>query len=116
MQAVNKATPLAAGVRLLAFSLACPFGSALSGILLTRARIPAMVINTIGAICQSVAAGLLSSLPHTSAVDNAEYGYEFLLGFGIGLNIALLITLTPATVERRDLGEYCLSLPKKSKG
>ena len=60
----------------------------------------------LGGIFQVVGLTLLSTLPlHRKAIP-ATYGYEVILGIGLGLNIAALMVLPPYVVEKRDQGIY----------
>lgn len=51
---------------------------------------------------QIVGFALLSMSPTTRNVNKAEYVYEAIAGFAVGVNLSCLIVVTPFTVETRD--------------
>lgn len=104
LQIVNSLTPLQAGVRLIPFTLAAPFGSIISAILAKAAKIPPLYLVIFAAVLQVIGFSLLSTLPGTHRVLPAQYGYEIIAGFGCGINISLLILMTPFRVQERDKG------------
>ncbi|OGM40588.1 hypothetical protein ABOM_010663 [Aspergillus bombycis] len=81
-QVVNGLSPLQAGIRFIPFTAAAPVGSALSSAV--------------------VGFALLSTLSASLTITAAQYGYQIIAGFGCGINISLLILMTPFTVEERD--------------
>ena len=104
-QAVNATSPLQAGVRFLPFALSSPFGSGISGILVSKINVPPVIITILGAILQIGGTTLLSILPASQKIQPAIYGYQVIMGLGLGLNIAGLTVLTPFVVQKRDLGQ-----------
>lgn len=94
-----------AGVRLLAFSVASPIGSIVTSIITGKAKVPPIYFVLLASVLQVIGFGLLSSLPTTSHTSPAQYGYEVIAGFGCGINISLLILMTPFSVEKRDQGK-----------
>lgn len=93
-----------AGVRLLPFSLSAPVGSALSTALVAKFKMPPVIVVLLGAIFQIVGVVLLSTLPVHREIAAATYGYEVILGIGLGLNIVALLVLPPYVVEKHDQG------------
>jgi hypothetical protein len=55
----------------------------------------------------------LSTLPTSDKTSNAQYGYQVIAGFGVGINISTLIIMTPYSVEPRDKCELELSCGNK---
>ena len=79
----------------------------------SKAKIPPIYLLFLGAALQTIGVTLLSTLPATIDVTNAQYGYEVLAGLGTGSNIGLLVFMTPSVVETRDRGKKlrcCYSL------
>ena len=105
-QAVNATSPLLAGVRLLPLSLSAPFGSVLSSVFIMKAKAPPAIIVLLGAILQTIGSAMLSTLPVHHEIISATYGFETVLGIGLGLNIAALMILPPYVVQKRDQGTY----------
>ena len=109
-QAVNANSPLQAGIRFLPFALSSPFGSGISSILISRYKVRPVIIVVAGAIFQTVGTVLMGTLPVSQGIFAGVYGYEILVGFGLGLNIAGLMVLTPFIVEKRDQGEPIMEI------
>lgn len=65
---------------------------------------PPAIVVLVGAIFQIVGIVLLSTLPVHRETIAATYGYEVIVGIGLGLNIAALMILPPYVVEKRDQG------------
>ncbi|KAF1958519.1 MFS multidrug transporter-like protein [Byssothecium circinans] len=101
-QAVNGLSPLDAGIRLLAFAIASPFGSALAPLICKKAKVPPIYLCFVGSALQIVGVTLLSTLSNTSSISHAQYGYQIIAGVGVGINLACLVVLAPFTVEERD--------------
>ena len=103
-QAVNAASPSAAGFSLLALLLCSPLASALAGLLVTKIGIAPFCIILAGAALQLVGVGLTSSLPTSQGgIAHAQYGYEVIMGFGFGFGLATLLVMVPLVVEKRDM-------------
>lgn len=103
-QAVNSLSALDAGVRLLPFAGLTLVGTVLAGAVAGKAKIPPIYLMLGGSAIQVVSFALLSTLPTTTSVTNAEYGYEAVYGFGVGVSLACLFVMMPFTVEVRDKG------------
>ena len=101
-QAVYGLSPLGAGIRLLPFAISSPIGSGVAAALAGRAKVPPVHILLGGSAVQIVGFTLLSVNPTTQNLDHAQYGYEAIAGFAVGVNLACLILLTPFSVEKRD--------------
>ena len=103
-QAVNAASPSAAGFSLLALLLCSPLASALAGLFVTKLGIAPFYFILAGASLQLVGVGLTSSLPTSQdGIAHAQYGYEVIMGFGFGLGLATLLIMVPLVVEKRDM-------------
>lgn len=105
-QVVNGLSPLQAGIRFIPFTVAAPVGSALSSVVGKAFKIPLVYLVLLASIIQVVGFALLSTLSASLTITAAQYGYQIIAGFGCGINISLLILMTPFTVEERDKGEF----------
>jgi len=103
-QAVNDVSPLAAGVRLLPYSLPCAVASALTGGLTSGLRIPPIYVILTGTILQTIGLALSYALPISLHVPASQYGYEALAGFGVGLTLTTLLSVAPFVVQKSDRG------------
>lgn len=101
-QTVNNMSPLGAGIRLLPFALLCAIGSVVTASVAGKAKVPPIYLMLGGSIIQIVGFALLSTAPETTSISNAQYGYEAIAGFAVGINLCCLIVMTPFTVEKRD--------------
>lgn len=104
LQVVNGLSPIQAGVRFIPFSLAAPFGSVVSAIMAKAAKLPLVYMIMFAAALQVIGFALLSTLATTKAVSPAQYGYQIIAGFGCGVNISMLVLITPFCVQERDKG------------
>lgn len=101
-QAVNGLSPLQSGIRLLPFAILSPIGSGIAAGVTGKMKIPPVHVMLVGSAVQIVGFTLLSFSSTTSNISNAQYGYEAIAGFAVGINIACLIVMTPFLVEERD--------------
>ena len=72
---------------------------------MSKLKAPLVIITALGAILQIVGTSLLSILPTLQEIQPAIYGYQVILGLGLGFNIAGLTVLTPYVVKKRDQGQ-----------
>ncbi|KAI9667987.1 MAG: hypothetical protein M1821_000807 [Bathelium mastoideum] len=70
--------------------------------IVSKQRIPPIFILIVGAALQVVGAALLSTVPIQETIWKPQYGYQVLLGLGMGANGALLAVMTPFVIEKRD--------------
>lgn len=103
LQLINKISPLGAGIRFIPFTLAAPVGSVIASIIAKAGKVPPLYLLMFAAAVQIVGFALLATLPVSQSIAVAQYGYEFIAGFGCGISIALLPLMTPFSVEARDL-------------
>ncbi|KAI9036876.1 MFS general substrate transporter [Aspergillus affinis] len=101
-QFVNGLSPLQAGIRFIPFTVAAPVGSVLAPVVAKIFKIPLVYLVLVASLIQMVAYALLGTLSESVHMAAAQYGYQVLAGFGCGINITLLILMTPFTVEERD--------------
>ncbi|KAI9727831.1 MAG: hypothetical protein M1834_007877 [Cirrosporium novae-zelandiae] len=102
-QAVNRTSPSGAGFRLLPILLCSPFASALSGLVVTKFRVPPFLPLLIACSLQVVGVGLIGTLSTSESIQAAQYGYEIILGVGFGLGLGTLLIMAPLVAEKRDL-------------
>ncbi|KAI0015069.1 MFS general substrate transporter [Xylariomycetidae sp. FL0641] len=101
-QIVNGLSPVEAGLRFIPFTVASPVGSAVAPAISKLGKVPPIYLVIAAAFLQVVGLALLSTLPNSQEVVAAQYGYQVIAGFGCGVNIALLLVLTPFCVQERD--------------
>ncbi|KAI1817164.1 putative multidrug resistance protein fnx1 [Poronia punctata] len=101
-QLVYGLSGLDAGVRLIPFSLAVPFGTGIASSIATKFKIPAVFIIIAGSVLQVVGFALLGTLPDTLDIPPRIYGFEILAGFGCGMNFTPLFIVITRAVEQRD--------------
>lgn len=101
-QTVSSLSALDSGLRLLPYAMLAPIGSLVSNIIFMRRPVPLLLLAA-GAVFQVVGLALLVSEPVALSIPARVYGYEILAGFGVGITFGTLVTITPASVEPRDL-------------
>lgn len=111
IQVVNGFSAFDAGWRLLALMLYTPLGSGFSGFLIQRLKIPPFYILIVAALLQTIGLALMGTLSTTQTkVPSAQYGYQVILGLGIGFSLSSIIIAAPTVIKDKDTGNY---LPEK---
>lgn len=105
-QDINGTSALAAGVRLLPFTVFSPLASALAGILTGKLKVSPILVLVVGGIFQTIGLSLMSTLSGSKDIATSQYGFQIITGFGFGLNFATLTLMTPPAIEEKDLGRY----------
>lgn len=109
LQTVNSTTAIGAGLRMLPLLLLSPVASALSGVLITKLKVPPLYVLTLGGVLQVIGVGLFSSLDSTTLkVPDAQYGYQVIMGLGFGFNLATILMMATIIVPENDLGMICV--------
>ncbi|KAF2465948.1 MFS multidrug transporter-like protein [Lindgomyces ingoldianus] len=108
---VNGSSPLQAGIHLMPFTFASPIGGVIVSII-AKAKVPPVYLLLSGSILQLVAYILLGTLPISTRISRAEYGYQVLAGMGVGANISLGTLMTPFSVEKQDTAVALGALPQ----
>ncbi|KAM0499255.1 hypothetical protein ACHAO3_004290 [Verticillium nonalfalfae] len=104
LQTVNSTTAIGAGLRMLPLLLLSPVASALSGVLITKLKVPPLYVLTLGGVLQVIGVGLFSSLDSTTLrVPDAQYGYQVIMGLGFGFNLATILMMATIIVSEKDL-------------
>ncbi|RAH65665.1 MFS general substrate transporter [Aspergillus aculeatinus CBS 121060] len=101
-QIVNQLTPLQAAVRFIPFTVAAPVASVAAPALGKLLKVPLIYLVLSASLLQVVSYVLLGTMPESLSIPAAQYGYQILAGFGCGVNLTLLILMTPFTIEKRD--------------
>lgn len=105
---VNSLSPLAAGIRLLAFGAMVPVGAGTSALAMDRWKIPPTYMCVAGAILQIVGLVFLSRASISIPIQSSQFGFQIITGYGNGLIQTAVILLIPYVLENRDLG-WCIS-------
>ena len=58
-----------------------------------------------GIVFQLIGSILFFLLPDSNAIDPAEYGYQILLGVGLGVNNSILVNAVPFMVDKDLIGK-----------
>ncbi|KAK4184619.1 major facilitator superfamily transporter [Podospora australis] len=105
MQVVNGTTAVEAGLRMLPLLLCSPVATTVSGLLVSKLKVPPAYILLGGCCLQAVGIGLFSSLPSSGnlAIPAAQYGYQVIMGFGFGFNLGTCVIMVPMVVRQRDM-------------
>lgn len=107
-QAANAISPLGAGIRLLPFTVAAPCGSFSASFFASKPDVPPLLLLLFAAALQIAGSASMSTLPVSLEVPSTQYGYQVLLGFGLGMSITTLLLLVPVNADRRDQCMYGL--------
>jgi hypothetical protein len=102
---VNNLSPLNAAIRLLPFGALVPIGSSISAAVMGQLRIPPVVVILLGAVLQLSGATLLSNVPADAYIHSQQYGFQVLLGLGVGFVTCGLIIMVPLAMRKQDLGK-----------
>ncbi|RDW93803.1 putative MFS multidrug transporter [Aspergillus mulundensis] len=102
-QILNNTSALDSGIRILPLTLTIAVSSALAGGVTARGRVPPIFVFSISAVLQTVGLGLLYSVPADRPLEAKIYGYQTLIGTGVGMCLATAILTVPSLVEGKDL-------------
>ncbi|KAL4745173.1 hypothetical protein BDW72DRAFT_198889 [Aspergillus terricola var. indicus] len=97
-QILNSTSAFDSGIRILPLTLTIAVSSALAGGLTARGRVPPFVVFSAAAALQIVGLGLLYSVPADSPLSARLYGYQTLIGTGVGMSLATAILTIPSLV------------------
>lgn len=87
--------------------LCTPIGSLLAGYLVSRFKTPPFYLLIVGAILQTVGLILMGQLPESATVvSSSQYGYQVLLGLGIGLTLSTILIAAPIVIADKDTGKF----------
>ncbi|KAL4985183.1 major facilitator superfamily domain-containing protein [Aspergillus falconensis] len=102
-QILNDTSALVSGIRILPFTLTIAVSSALAGGLTARGRVPPFIVFSIAAVLQIVGLGLLYSVPADSPLSAGLYGYQSLIGTGVGMSLATAILTVPSLIGDKGM-------------
>ena len=110
---VNGLSSFDAAVRLLSFGAFVPLSSTFAAALIGKYQIPPSFVILSGSMMQLVGAVLFSRIPSDLYVHPEQYGYQIMLGVGVGFVMCGLILLVPCVMEHRDLckSQLCIDIP-----
>ena len=81
-------------------------GSVISANIAGKLKVPPIYLVILAYSIQVVGFGLLSSLPLSEIEPHAQYGYQVIAGFGVGINISTLLLMTPFSIaDKSDNGK-----------
>ncbi|OKL56913.1 hypothetical protein UA08_07740 [Talaromyces atroroseus] len=97
-QIVNLKSPSAAGVHLLPLLCSCGFGSFLGGAISSKKNLT--FYTFISASCLiMIGAGLLSTLGSGISIEGKCYGFQVILGLGVGLTFSSISLMTSVETQ-----------------
>ncbi|KAI2631943.1 putative MFS multidrug transporter [Hypoxylon sp. NC1633] len=102
-QSVHGLSALNAGLNMLAFTLVSPVFSMICGIAVSKKPPLSTILLIIGAALTIVGMGLLSSLANSGPIAASVYGYEVIIGTGLGLMMPALIFLVKVEFDDNNL-------------
>lgn len=105
-QAAAGLSPLESGVRLILFSAVYPVGAIIAAALCKNRRIPPLYLMLFGEALQIAGFVIITQIQFDDRDWNGLYGLQVLVGIGLGFVVGTATLLTPATVEKRDLGMH----------
>lgn len=95
---------LNAGIRLLAFSLMVPVGSIFAAILLDKKIVTLNALLLIGGVLETIGVALYAKLTSDISQIARQYGFQIVIGTGLGFVSTATFLLVPTKMEKRDLG------------
>ena len=105
-QILYKSSPFEAGVRLLPFIVTIPLFSIIGSLVVAKYHVKHAYALLFGIAFQLVGAVPFYLLPNTPHFSPAQYGYQVLLGIGLGINNSVLVTAVPFMVEKSLISKY----------
>ncbi|CAD6444310.1 497df385-445e-4097-bfd8-b7a1fd65287b [Sclerotinia trifoliorum] len=103
IQSISNTSTLIAGVRVLPYTMSIAVGSAITGGLTAKGRIPPLYVLIAATSLQTLGTGLLYSIPVAPHIPASFYGYQVLAGMGVGLGLTTLLNIAPFIVEKQLL-------------
>ncbi|KAF9692531.1 hypothetical protein EKO04_009665 [Ascochyta lentis] len=100
-QTVNFTTAERAGILLLPCTLVSPVGAMTAGLVAKKVATEYVLILSAAIVC--IGTGLMGSLPTASHLWPGTYGYEVIIGLGLGLASPPYFMLLATSVAERDM-------------
>ncbi|KAF9870448.1 major facilitator superfamily transporter [Colletotrichum karsti] len=101
-QIVHHNSATMAGIRLMPLLLVSSFFSMIAGIMLSKTTRFGWQTIAVGSCISLIGVGLLIELPFDDDVLARTYGYEVVIGIGLGIAMPVLMILGRVEVEDRD--------------
>jgi hypothetical protein len=101
---VNGMTPFSAAARLLPFGAFVIFGTIVAVPTMNILRVYPPLIMAIGSALEVIGTALLSRASSDYDVKVSQYGFQILVGTGVGFIVSAVMFLIPTAVEQRDYG------------
>lgn len=98
-------SPFVSATKLLPFGVFVPVGSSFAAVLMGKPKIPPCWIIMAGAVLQIIGLVLLVEFSNTEKVEAKQYGFQILVGTGVGFLNSALTLLVPYSMEKQDLGK-----------
>lgn len=105
-QIIHATSASQAGVSILPLLLVSSLASFVSASVLSKTVKWGWMILTIGAVLATLGAGLLVELPLSQHILARQYGYETILGLGLGIGMPAFLVLGRVEVADKDNGQY----------
>lgn len=105
-QIFNGASPIGAGTRLLALTVIVSFGSGVSGSMIQIFNVAPFYILLGSSCLTTIGLVLLSTLSVYEHIEPASYGYQVILGLGIGASLGSSLLMIPMVVDKKDMGKF----------
>lgn len=100
-QTVNFTTAERAGILLLPCTLVSPLGAMIAGLATKKVAVEYVLITAAAVVC--IGTGLLGALPTYSHVWPGTYGYEIIVGLGLGLSSPPGYMLLSTSIAEKDI-------------
>lgn len=100
-QTVNFTTAERAGILLLPCTLVSPVGAMAAGLVAKRVATEYVLILAAAIVC--IGTGLMGSLPTSSHLWPGIYGYEIIIGLGLGLASPPYFMLLATSIAEKDI-------------
>ncbi|KAK7926951.1 hypothetical protein PG985_003949 [Apiospora marii] len=102
-QLQNSMSAMDAGLRMLPLLMLSAVGAGVGGAIVRWWNISWYILAS-SCCLQTVALGLMATLPTTGEVARAQYGYQAMLGLGFGLTLSSFLVLARLEVSGKDSG------------
>lgn len=104
-QFVNDLSPVEAGIKILPLLLVSAGGNLVGGFIMGKVNLGAW-ITLVGNALQIIGLGLSSTVPTDAGIPASSYGYQAVLGMGLGTSLSGSFLLARIEVSKVDIGEF----------
>ena len=104
-QVVNNESPISAGLHCLPLLLSSAVGAGVGGAAMTKKNFSFWILLASN-VSQVLGTGLLSSIPNSENVLARTYGFQVIMGVGIGLSIVSLMIIARVELRANDQGMF----------